>query len=163
MTNKTISVLLKAFIIVCALIGLFFCVAWYPFTVSLTAVGLADAVITPSQTVEFWVQLGFYWAVSVPCFAVLAIWWLISREIKRGEIFSFGVAKKFLLTAKVLAVDLAVFVVGNAVFAFMGWNDFLLVYAVICLLGVGVAVILVAIAHLIKQASILREENEGTI
>jgi hypothetical protein len=163
MNNKRIALILKSVIIMITLIGLTICIIWYPFSISLTTIGTVNSNITISQTIEFWIQLVFYWLASVPCFIVLFFSWLITDFIKADEVFSFKVANLLNKSSKTLLLDLLIFLVGNIIFVCLKWNDFALIYFFIALIGFCLVAITFIISHYVVEAANLREINEGTI
>ena len=66
MNAVKLSLLLKCAIIALGLCGVLICAAWYPFSISLSVMGVVPAEPTISQSIEMWPQLSFYWAVSIP-------------------------------------------------------------------------------------------------
>ena len=163
MSRTGMSLLLKTMIIVIALMGLITCALWYPFSASLTVVGVVSAPVTQLQKAQLWIQLVFYWSASLPCFVILVYYWKITNFINEDNTFSFDVAKLLQITTKILAVDLIIFFVGNGVFFALGMNDFALVNFVIAVIGVFVSVLTGVLSHFVKEAAVLKEENEGTI
>lgn len=163
MKTSLFSFIAKTAIIIAAACGLLMCTLWYPFSISLTTMGPVAASPTAAQTTEMWVQLIFYWGVSLPCFAILAIAWKVSSAIKRDELFSYNVAKRIKICAVILFADLAAFIAGNIIFMALGWNDFAIVYFVIAAVGAAVACLFLIAAHYIYSAANLQQETEGMI
>lgn len=165
MKNFLFSAILKYAIIILAIFGLITCALWYPLSISLTTVGLSvdPAPITQAENIEFWSQLIFYWLTSVPCFFILALWWIIAGKVKRGSIFTPGTAKTFKLCSVILSIDLSVFLIGNQIFAMLGWNEFLVIYLIIFAVGTAVASLLAVTAHYTRLAATLQEEMEYTV
>lgn len=162
MSNKNISLMLKFVIIFIALVGLLICTLWYPFSLSLTAIKFISPV-SQLQKVEFWVQLMFYWLVSIPCFVMLIFYWKIANLIRKDKAFSINVVKKLNTTIKILGIDLVIFFIGNIVFTFLEWNDFALFYFILALLGLCIVCVTCILSHFVKEAALLKEESEGTI
>ena len=153
MTTKKLSVLLKGGIIVFGVCGILICVLWYPYSIGLTA----------KNSVEKWTQIAFYWLVSIPCFAVLWYAWKLADAVKKDEVFTKRVANLVKCSMQILFIDICVFLVGNIVFACLGWNELMFVYIGLGAIGLVETSVLLVIAHYIEQAAILREEMEGTI
>ena len=164
MEKSLISLSLKGVILVFAFVGFLMCALWYPFWISLTTRGLMDVEpMTAEQAVRFWSQLIFYWVTSLPCFALLALGWIISNKIKSDNLFSYSTARLIKICAIILFVDLAVFLIGNCVFAFMGWNELMLFYLLVFAVGLSVACLCAVLSHYVFKAAVLQEEADGTI
>lgn len=163
MSNKAISILVRLMIAVTFLIGIGICILWYPFSISLTAVGVVNETLTKSQLIEFWTQLIFYWCVSLPCFAVLIISWKMPIFKDLEALCSFKDVKRLKIISYILFADCAVFLIGNLIFLLLKWNDFALVYLAIFIVGIIIAFIFTALAHYAERAAIMREENESYI
>lgn len=163
MSKTEMSLLLKTVIIVIALTGLAACALWYPFSISLTIFGVASQAATQLEKAEMWIQLVFYWAASLPCFVILIYYWKIADYIKKDNTFSSDVAKLLRISTKILSVDLIIFFVGNGVFCVLGINDFVLINFLIALFGAFVVALMWVLSYLVKDAALLKEENEGTV
>ncbi len=163
MNTFKLSLLVKGAIIALGLCGLFMCVVWYPFSISLSAMGVVSANPSLSQNIELWTQLIFYWVVSVPCFIVLIFAWKITGSIKNDEVFSHKVVNLIKKCAAVLVIDIVVFLVGNIIFLAVGWNDFAIVYFMIAVVGLIIVSVLLTLSHFAEKAVELKEETEGLI
>lgn len=163
MNNNLRSVAIKCSILAITLFGIFMCLCWYPFSISLTSMGTVPSTPTVSQNIEMYTQLIFYWIVSIPCFCILAYAWSISNAIKRDDVFTITTATQVKKIVVILSIDIAIFILGNAIFMMLGWNDFAIVYFIIAVLGVVIACTFAIISHYISQATLFKEENEGTI
>ena len=115
------------------------------------------------QKVEFYSQLIFFWIASIPCFVILLYAWRFGNAINRDEVFCIRTVSIINKCIIILFSDLALFVVGNIVFAVLGWNDFALVYFGIAVIGVIIACILAIAAHYLSRAAALQEEVDCTI
>jgi hypothetical protein len=160
MTGKALCFWVRCAIIAMAICGVCVCAFWYPFSISLTTDGLQE---TGTQAGVFWVQLIFYWLISLPCFAVLCIGWKITSALKEERLFVVENATLVKTAVHILFVDIAVFLVGNVVFLALGWNDFVFLYLFFAIIGLVVAVFLAILSHYLYKAAELQEENEGTI
>lgn len=163
MNTFKLSLLVKGAIIALGLCGLFMCVVWYPFSISLSAMGVVSANPSLSQNIELWTQLIFYWVVSVPCFIVLIFAWKITGSIKNDEVFSYKVINIIKKSATLLVIDIVVFLVGNIIFLAVGWNDFAIVYFMIAVVGLVIVSVLLTLSHFAEKAVELKEETEGLI
>ncbi len=166
MNPGKISVLMKISILLIALAGVAICAFWYPFSISLTAVGLPSGERVPptnAENIAFWTQLIFYWAASVPCFAVLLLAWSISNDVKRDEVFSVVTARKLNLAFCILLIDSCAFLVGNIVFTILQWNVFAVVYYLAGALGIALSFCVYAIKKIVDKARTLKEENDSIL
>lgn len=163
MNTVKLSLVVKGAIIALGVCGLFMCVVWYPFSISLSTMGVVSAKPSLSQSVELWTQLAFYWAVSVPCFIVLIFAWKITGAIRNDEVFSYKVVNIIKKSATLLVIDIVVFLIGNIVFLALGWNDFAICYFIIAVIGLVVVSILLVLSHFVIKAIELKEETEGLI
>ncbi len=157
------SAAVKAEIIVVGLCGLIICALWYPFSISLSTMGVVGIAPTLENNVQMWTQLAFYWFVSIPCFVILAVAWKISDAIKKGEAFSCRVAELIKKCAKILLWDVVLFLIGNLVFVFLGWNYYALIYFIVAAVGIVIVSFLSVLSHYVKNAAVLKEEVDGTI
>lgn len=163
MKPVTLAKIAKGSIITFSLIGIIICGFWYPFSISLTTIGITDTAPTSQQIVRFWVQLIFYWVVSVPCFFVLILFWKISTAIRYDSVFDNRVSNQIKRCAIILFSDVVVFFVGNSIFAIWKWNSFLLVHFIIGIIGLLFAGFLVILSYYVKKAANLQEMVDGTI
>ena len=163
MSNKLICSLIRCAVIVMALCGLLICGFWYPFSISLTAVGIVGTVTSQAQLVELWAQLLFYLFTSVPIFVILILFWTISTLIRDDRAVTLETAKRLKACAMILGIDLTVFFMGNLVFCFLGWNSFALIYFFAAAVGVFVTIVIAILAQYTRKAATLREENESYI
>jgi hypothetical protein len=162
MNNKNIALILKSVIIIVAILGLMICSIWYPFSISLTAVGTVNTSITLAQKIEIWTQLIFYWLVSIPCFIILIYSWFITNSVKANEVFTLKVSNLLKKCARILLFDLIIFLIGNTIFMCLGWNDFALIYFLLAIIGFCVATVTLIIAHYVTEATKLIEIKNGT-
>ena len=163
MNSNKITIVLRISIIIIALCGAVMCAFWYPFSISLTAIGVTNATPTLEQIIKFWVQLVFYWLVSIPCFFILALLWYMSVIFKKEGFFSEKIIKATKIEIITLLIDLAIFLIGNIVFAILGWNDFAIIYYLITVIGLVVVGLFYVFIYIIKKGIQMKEEIEGTI
>lgn len=162
MNNDKLAYILRAAIIAIAFCGLIICALWYPFNIAISTFGLNS---NPSMIAKilFWVQAIFYWGCSIPCFVILIYAWKVTAYIKKDMAFSFEIVKLFKKMSIILFSDLLVFLLGNILLMILQMNYFVLIYFMLSLIGVVIATILAVLAHFIKKAAILKEEQETTI
>jgi len=163
MSAKSSCFWVRCAIVIIALCGVTVCALWYPFSFSILKVGLISADLSALTTAQSWVSLAFYWAASVPCFAILAIAWKISARLKTGRLFTEEVAKMISLCAKILLIDLGVFFIGNAVFLLLNMNDFAIAYFLLIAGGAALTVFLFVLSRYVYKAARLQELSDGTV
>ena len=158
MTEKALCFWVRCAIVAMAICGVCVCIFWYPYSVSLTTEKIQGA-----KTAAYWLQLTFYWLISLPCFAILFIGWKITTEMKSGSLFLETNAKAVKTAVQILFTDIAVFLIGNVIFLFLGWNVFAFVYLFIAVIGLIIGVFMAILSHYLYKAAELQEECEGTI
>lgn len=166
MNEKKIAWLLRIAIICIGLFGIAVCAFWWPFSISLTSeVGLAydKADVTVAETVEFWVQFIFYEAVSIPCFVILIIAWLVTIRISRGKFLDLNTCRLINIAAKILYIDLIIFLIGNVIFRILEWNVYAVVYYLLAAVGLAMAICMTAVSYYVRKSAQLKEETEGLI
>ncbi|MDE6210973.1 MAG: DUF2975 domain-containing protein [Clostridia bacterium] len=165
MNDKKVAWLLRTAIIIVGLFGLTVCAFWWPFSISLSTMGVDSSLssLTDAQTAEFWSQFAFYMAVSLPCFAILVIAWIVTNRIHNGQFFALSTAKLINIAALILYIDLGVFLIGNLVFMFLEWNTFAIIYYFLAAIGFAVAICMSIIAYFVKRSAELKEETEGIV
>lgn len=163
MTSKSLFFWVRCSIVIVALCGLTVCAFWYPFSISLSVMGVVDAVPTVAQNVQMWTQLVFYWLVSLPCFVILVLAWLMTNLMKKEKFFNEKNIKLANISAIILFADLAAFLIGNVVFLILGWNDYAIIYFMLFAIGLGVALLIKVFEQYMKKAVQMQEETEGLI
>jgi len=151
MTEKSLCFWVRCAIIAVAIVGLTVCAVWIPISV-------LGADVTAR-----WVQRIFYWLTSLPCFVALAFGWVVSSEMRKGDLFKEKTAKLVKLAAVMLFIDIVIFFIGTLVFFLLDWNGLLLLYSVVSAVGMIVVLFLFVVSHYLLKAAILQEESEGTI
>ena len=155
MSKKMLFVLSRISIIVIALCGLCICGCIYPFIVSLGGLEKGSEVI-------MWCQLIFYWVSAIPCFIILGLAWRVSASFK-GELFTLKNANCFKISSILLLTDAIYFFIGNALFMFMGYNPFAILFFLLTVTALAVALALGAAGYYVVKAAEIREENEEYI
>lgn len=169
MNPKFMSFIIKASIILMALFGLTICAVWYPLVISFTTKGISPDLdpTTTAQYIEYYTQLAFYWATSLPCFIILACFWKIGNAIKKNLLFTTKTAKTITTCVRILLVDLIVFIIGNLSFIFIGWSlyfEFIyVIYLAIAVIGLIITGCLAILSHFVTQGALLKEEVDLTI
>lgn len=163
MTTKSLLFWVRCAIVIIALCGITVCALWYPYSFSIINIDLTAADLSELTTVQGWGLLSFYWAVSIPCFAILIIAWKISASIKTEQLFTNKTAKMIKICALILLVDLSVFLIGNVVFLLLKMNDFAIIYFFLIMGGLVLSVLLSALSHYVAKAAELQELSDGTV
>ena len=163
MTTKSLLFWVRCAIVIIALCGITVCALWYPYSFSIINIDLTATDLSELTTVQGWGLLSFYWAVSIPCFAILIIAWKISASIKTEQLFTNKSAKMIKICALILLVDSSVFLIGNVVFLLLKMNDFAIIYFFLIMGGLVLSVLLSALSHYVAKAAELQELSDGTI
>lgn len=163
MTTKSLFFWVRCSIVIIALCGLTVCALWYPYSFSLIKIGLTNSKLSELTTIQSWGLLSFYWAVSIPCFAILIIAWKISAHIKTEQLFTSKVAKMIKLCALILLIDLGAFFIGNIIFLLLKINDFTIIYFFLIIGGLVLSVFLSVLSHYVAKAAELQEISDGTV
>ena len=168
-TNKkrdSVVICMRLSLIVICLVGVTICAFWYPFQVSLTAIGIPSGErVTPTdaQMIAYRVQLFFYWLVSIPCFVLLGFGWEVSSDIKKKAHFSKKTARRLRTSALILFADSITFLLAQPVFTLLKWNPFAPILAVVGVIGLIISFTLYLASRFVFKAAELKEENEGYI
>ena len=163
MKSSLIAILVRIVIVVLATCGIAICVLWYPFSISLSVMGVVEAVPTVAQNIQLWTQLIFYWMSSLPCFTILFMAWLMTNSMKNEAFFNNRNVKLVRLSAIILFLDLAVFLIGNIVFLILGWNDYAIIYFILSVIGLGVAILIEVFEQYLKKSVQMQEGTKGLI
>lgn len=150
------------------LIGVFICLFWYILTASINSgigIGLDEVTITPQMELDFYSELLFYWAVSVPCFVDVVLGFWCTVLAKREGIFSSRLAKTFFKMALILFIASIVFLIGTVYFWILrfDWNQLTMTYCVVGVLGIAISGVLYVVYRYILRASKLKEENNSIL
>lgn len=161
MKNLQLSIMLKCAICVFFMCGFIICACWYPFSVPLFTTGPASDLPVPA-VVAIWTQIAFYWAVSIPCFVILILFWKVTDSIVLDEFFSYKTAKEIKMCAIILFVDILIYVIGNTMIMF-NWNDTAAVNYGVAILGLAVTGVFYALSHFVSKAAEYKADTEGLI
>ena len=139
------------------LIGSVICIYWYPLSITLsTGIAVLDydpTEITPQENIEFFSQLFFYWIISLPCFVLVLMGFVNTEYAKKYGRFNIKSAKLLFKMAWILFISSFVFLVGNLIFMFLGWNKFPLLYCIIGGFGMFISAGLYAAHRYIAKRS----------
>lgn len=158
MNQRSLSNWLKMMILGVGICGILICVLVFP---ALT--DELEALLNERWVGRAWLIL--LWLTSIPCFIALIFSWRIVSNIGNDRSFTRENAR-LLKTISVLAiVDAAFLFVWNMVLFFLNANHPSTLFA--CLLidfvGVVIAVVFMALSHLVLKAADLQEQSDLTI
>ena len=158
MSEKRLSVLIRFAIVLSCICGLLYCLFWIPISVGVTSLRNI-----PWREVGFCVQYIFHWAVSLPCFWLLVLAWKVSITMNKEKLF-LGKNSIYARNASViLAVDIIVFLIGNIIFALIGWNSWLILHFLFAATGVVICIFMYVLSKYLLQAAVLQEESDLTV
>lgn len=163
MRDITICKLIRLAIAIFFLCGILVCFIWYPFSISLSVIGTVNVQPTTIQNIQMWTQLVFYWFVSIPCFVILIIIWLVAGSIKKNQVYERKNIYYIKVSLTILFLDLIIYLIGNIIFLILGWNDFAIVYFIIFLIGVAILALIKVLEKYFKDAIIMHDDTEGLI
>lgn len=159
MDNRKLSNVLKTVIVFLAFLGLvlFSCVV---------PVGLSAFVEQfPEFGAFFFPWLTFLSVSSIPLYVILGFGLAVSNEIGKDNSFSIKNVKYLKGVAICLVAEAVYFFAGNLILWFLNLNYPIIVFlsVALCLFAVAIAATVNVLAHLVKKAVKLREENEAII
>ena len=159
MKQKSIAKILKAFCIFVGVVGAFFFFLYVPLMVE------ELAVMFPEAAYLKWPGIFGIWVITILCYIVLGNFWMICVRI--GEDNSFcNENADCMKRMGLISFAVAALLTGAAVYigciGFLGIAYFLVYFFVTCV-AVGVGVMCLALAALIRRAAQMKEENDLTI
>ena len=159
MSSRTLGFLMRLSVLAAAICGVFLCLYVIP--------SWGESIIyeNPEFSGWFWPWLIFAWVVALPCFAVLVFVWKVSGAVTRDTVFTFLTAKWVKMGAVLLLFDAAFLFIGNVILLFLGMNHpgILLLSIIGDIFVVAFALLASVLSRYLTKASVLQEENEGTI
>ena len=158
MNEKHLGALTRVAIIVIGICGLLSCLFWIPMSVGKGA--LQDL---PWTAWDFLIPYVFHWGVSLPCFWLLILAWRVSGNMNHGKLFAEQNAVYVNRATAILIVDILAFLIGNVIFAVLGWNDWLLLQVFVAVIGLVIAVFLYILSTYLMRAAVLQEESDLTV
>lgn len=157
--EKLLANWMRCMIVAMAICGLAICILWIP--IGVEHIGAEKQL--DLQSIELWVQMAFFWVVAMPCFWILKVAWDITIEMKRERLFTLQNAVRIKKIAKVLMIDIIVFLAGNFIFFILEWHKHMALYCLVGLMGFVLVVCFWSLSHYLLRAAELQEENEGII
>ena len=128
-------------------------------------IGTAIAKAYPEFAGAYVPWLVFLWIAAVPCYAVLALGWMIAANIARDNAFSSVNAKLLKAIAVLAAVDSVYFLIGNIILLILNMNHpgIVLTSLVVVFIGAALCVASTALSKLTSRAADIEDENRYTI
>ena len=158
MSEKRLSVLIRFAIVLSCICGLLSCLFWIPISVGVTSLRNI-----PWKSVEFWMQYIFHWMVSLPCFWLLVLAWKVSVSMNKDKLFLEKNSVYVRNASLILTVDIIVFLIGNILFALIGWNSWLILQGLFAVTGLVICIFMYVLSKYLSQAAILQEESDLTV
>lgn len=155
MKAKTLSVIFKTIIILFGAFGVAMCAVWYPLNLRYA--------IASSGVAAYWIMLALTWLAALPCFAILAIGWKLTGNVKKEDLFTKKNSSLMKLCAVALLVALIFFAVCNAIFWIVRWQNFEMVSVVLFVLGLVFAALAFAASYYVGEAVKYKDNSEGLI
>ncbi|MBE6654362.1 MAG: DUF2975 domain-containing protein [Ruminococcaceae bacterium] len=158
MNRKNLSVWLKAMIICVGACGALI----YALVLPITA-GSLEPFANDAAAKYLW--LIFLWVSGVPCYAVLAVSWLVCGDIEKDRAFTAKNSKRLKIISILAGADTLFLFLGNiALLIFKMNNLFMMAFCVlVAFLGIVLSVAFAALSHLVARAAELQEECDLTI
>lgn len=161
MTRKTMSRLLKTFLLIAAALAALFFFTFLPFYGH-------ELMRTETEFAwAYWPCQIWAWIFAVPIFAAIFPAWEIFGSIeKTGEAFSHKNAKAFRLLSILAFSDAVIFPLGMITVAFMGAGSApltVLVTPVVIFLAAAVGTACYVMSRLVSDAAAIQDENDLTI
>lgn len=159
MTQKSISIWLKAIIIGVALCGLVIYVLVVP------SAGQSIVAANPEFSNRFLPWLIFISLTALPCYAVLVLGWKVASNIGRDRSFTVENAKWIKAIAFLAIADAMFFFIGNVVLVLLNMSHpgIALLSLIVVFAGIAIAIAAAALSYLVKKAALLQEQSDWTI
>lgn len=161
--KQILTIFLRVSVIIICLLGIIMCAFVYPIIVTVGTTGIPTDPVEPlrSELIAFWIQIHFYWFTSIPCFLILLIVWGISNEVTKGLLFSQKVADRLNISSIILAIDCAIFLLGQIVLAIVyGWNGVSMLFTSMGVVGLIFSYGLFFAGRYIGEVAEIKAENE---
>ncbi len=158
MNRKNLSVWLKVMIICVGVCGALI----YALVLPIIAGSLEPFSIDIAAK---YLWLCFLWISGVPCYAVLAVSWLVCEDIAKDRAFTEKNAKRLKIISILAGADTLFLFLGNIALLLIEKNNlFTMAFcALVAFLGIVLSVAFAALSHLVARAAELQEECDLTI
>jgi hypothetical protein len=159
MSSKALCTILRAAVAAVAVCGLFACVYILP------TEGAELAAFFPELAGWYLPWLLFLLIASLPCFAILALIWVISSAVKDDRVFSFKAARLVKLGALLMFGDVGFFFLGNVIFLLFNISHpgIFFMSLFVDVFGAALAVAAAVLSRYLTKAAALQEEADATI
>lgn len=156
MTQKNLSLWLKAIIIAMAVAGIALFFVFVPI-VGLNAVDSGTINLTAA-----WLWFAFLCGTAIPCYLVLFWCWLLSCDVGKNESFTRKNSVRFKNIMIACLVNTVFLFVGNLIFYLLNASTLtvFLSFLFISFAGVVLSIASGCLSHLVYKAALIREENE---
>lgn len=158
MNEKSLSVLTRFAIILIGICGLLSCLFCIPISL-----GNGSFKNILWWSLEFSLQYVFHWIVSLPCFGLLIIAWRITSTMSNGKLFLANNALYINYATTILIIDIIVFLIGNIIFAVVGWNSWLILQVFVAITGLIISIFMYILSKYLMRAAVLQEESDLTV
>ena len=160
MNDKKLTFFMRIAIILIGICGGAICLFWLPMTTAKSFEALSWVSL---QKMENWMQYVFHWLVSFPCFWLLIMAWGITSDMKNGRLFIEKNVVRVKLATAILLGDILLFLIGNIMFAILGWNELLVLHLFAAVVGLTIAILLFIFSQYLMRAASLQEECDLTV
>lgn len=162
MSQKKLSIWLKAIIICTGLIGVFACAVIIP---NIGKAIIASYPDRPEMQNWFVPWLIFALISAVPCYLALISAWKIACEISRDNSFSHKNARSMKNISIFALIDSVYVFAGNIVMMFLKMTHGSVFISLMLVTAVGMIITVAAacLSHLIEKAAVLKDENDEII
>lgn len=161
MKDRHFCFLMRLAILLITLCGILVCV--FGVSIGILEWNFTPQFFTKLNKPELIIQYVFQWIVSLPCFWIMFICWLITNDMREGKLFSKVNVTRISRSLLTLAIDIIVYVIGYATFAVLGWNKLLVLHLFVAVVGLIFVIALSVISHYLYRATQLQEESDLTI
>ena len=159
MKQRELSLLLKAAIVITALVTLFLLQVFAPL------VGDDYRRSAPEMAHLYWPLLLFLWGSSLPFFTALALGWCIASDMGRDRSFCRENALRLKWVCRLALLESGIYCAALVIAVFLNigspGTSFLLIFTILA--GLVVAVIAAILSHLVDKAVALQQENDLTV
>ncbi len=158
MNRKNLSVWLKTMMICVGICGALI----YALVLPMLA-GALEPFASDVAAKYLWLSL--LWLSGVPCYAVLAVSWLVCGDIAKDRAFTTKNSARLKTISFLAGADTLFLFLGNIALLLLEKNNlFMMAFcALVAFLGIAFSVAFAALSHLAERACELQEECDLTI
>lgn len=158
MNEKMLSRLTRLAILLIGVCGVLSCLLWVPISTE-----NATLRALPWRSYSFLIQYVFHWCVSLPCFLLLGLAWRVTANMNCDGLFMEENARYVGRAAVILIFDDLAFLIGNVIFAALGWNRWLTLHIPVAVTGLVLAIFMYVLSQYLARAAALQEESDLTV